>query len=118
MEHISNRHEALKTNRYLQISVIDASAMAIVNSVDQLLEIFPRVVLLKPPARSDFVEKFATGDKLHHYVYLCLAGHHLVHPNNVGVPDELHGGDLALYLQKAYIIKTRTRDQTKVRSQI
>jgi hypothetical protein len=84
--------------------VIDASAMAVVNSVDQLLEILPRVVLLEPPARSltterreikhiilkgypeiltkilfthDLVEKFATGDKLHHYVYLGLAGHHL-----------------------------------------
>jgi hypothetical protein len=51
MEHVS-KCETAKTSRYLQIPVIDASAMAVVNSVDQLLEIFPRVVLLEPPARS------------------------------------------------------------------
>jgi hypothetical protein len=48
MEHISKCHKTVKTPPYLQIPVIHASAMAVVNSVDQLLEIFPRVVLLQP----------------------------------------------------------------------
>ena len=84
--------------------------MAIVDRVDQLLEIVPCVVLFQPPVRildhgfiiankvympsgkhddvskmwakeisttHDFVEKFATCDELHHYVYFCPAGPHL-----------------------------------------
>jgi hypothetical protein len=47
-----NARKQLNHHRYLQIPVIDTSAMAVVNSVDQLLEIFPRVVLLEPPTRS------------------------------------------------------------------
>jgi hypothetical protein len=79
--------------------------MAVINSIDQLLEILPCIILFQPPTRSlcqelsqiecmliaesfiqilmkrwtthNFVEKFTTSDELHHYVNLCLAGHHL-----------------------------------------
>ena len=50
---MSNHHgTGTGTRRYLEITVIDASAMAVVDSVDELLEIFPGVVLFEPPTRS------------------------------------------------------------------
>jgi hypothetical protein len=63
MENTSKRQKTVKPPPYLQIPVIDTSAMAVVNSVDQLLEIFPRVVLLEPPTRSldhENAEKLST----------------------------------------------------------
>jgi len=106
IEHMSNHHST-GMPRYLEITVIDASAMAVVDSVDELLEIFPGVVLFEPPARSDFVEKFAACNKLHDYVYLCLAGQHLYKTRQLKV-------DMVIYMVKRQkVILIRNQKITK-----
>jgi hypothetical protein len=44
---------------------------------------------MKRPDTHDFVKKFTTGDKLHDYVYLCLAGHHL-HERTHHISGQIH----------------------------
>uniref|UniRef100_A0A0A9G2V3 Uncharacterized protein n=1 Tax=Arundo donax TaxID=35708 RepID=A0A0A9G2V3_ARUDO len=82
---------------WLQVPVIDTTAVAVVHSPYQLLEVLPRSILLEA-APGDPAEELAATDILHCKVYLALAGHDLVQLDNIGVPDQAHDGDLPLGL--------------------
>ena len=73
------------------------SAVAVTNSINQLLEIFSCHILPQPPS-GHFIEKFTTFHHFHCKIYLCLACHDLMKLNNVGVPHKAHQRDFALEL--------------------
>uniref|UniRef100_A0A0E0JFE2 Uncharacterized protein n=1 Tax=Oryza punctata TaxID=4537 RepID=A0A0E0JFE2_ORYPU len=82
---------------WLEVSVVDTTAMTEVHSPYQLLEVLPRSILLESPPGYP-AEELTTPDILHCKVYLALAGHDLVQLDDVGMADEAHDGDLSLDL--------------------
>ncbi|KAK2631099.1 hypothetical protein EUGRSUZ_L03403 [Eucalyptus grandis] len=81
----------------LDVTVVHPSAVAKVDCLDQLLEVFPGHVLLELTL-GHLVEQLAAFDVLHRKVDLGLARHDLVELHDVGVPHEAHHGDLTLDL--------------------
>ena len=77
--------------------MIHPSAVAEINSINQLLEIFSSQIFLQPPP-GHFVKELTTFHVLHCKVYLGFASHDLVELHNVGVPHEAHHRDFALDL--------------------
>nr|GMD02145.1 hypothetical protein KK1_020016 [Ipomoea batatas] len=80
-----------------QIAVINTSAVAEINSVNQLLKVLPCNVLPKPPF-GDLVEKLTAFYKLQHEENLRLGGHYLVELHDVGMFDQSHDRYLPLSL--------------------
>lgn len=78
-----------------EIAMANASSMAILNTVDELLKVSPGDVFLQLALIEDFGEELAASDKVHDDVELALTGEDLTQIDDVAMLESLHDGDLA-----------------------
>ena len=65
--------------------MVDSPRVAVTDGGDQLLEVTTAEILAEASEFGDFVEELSSFDELHREEDLCLRGHDLVEPDDVGV---------------------------------
>mmetsp|Transcript_22249 Transcript_22249/g.55038 ORF Transcript_22249/g.55038 Transcript_22249/m.55038 type:complete len:368 (-) Transcript_22249:68-1171(-) len=78
----------------LEISVVDAFAVAVEHGVDEVLKILPRALLVQALPLDDLVVELTAFHELHDDVHVVAAHEDLFDGDDVGVAEVLHDFDL------------------------